>query len=91
MSAISSFLTDDEIKEITNPLTQPAAIVRWFRNNGFPDCRVRPNGLPLITRTQFDAGAADTIGSTATALSDDLDMTAYLKKFGKSAKNKAHV
>lgn len=84
------FLTDDEIREIVKPLTQPAAIVRWFRANGFPDCRVRPNGLPLITRAQFDAVSAGLAGQQLDTASDDLDLTAYLKKFGKGPKSKAH-
>lgn len=48
------FLTDDEIRQIVNPLTQPAAIVRWFRQNGFENLRVKPNGMPLISRVYFD-------------------------------------
>ena len=90
MSAQPPFLSDDEIREIVTPLTQPAAIVRWFRANGFPDCRVRPNGLPLITRAQFDAVSAGQAGQQPDTASDDLDLTAYLKKFGKGPKSKAH-
>jgi hypothetical protein len=48
------FLTDDEIHEIVHPLTQPAAIMRWFRRNGFDQVKVKPNGMPLIGRTYFE-------------------------------------
>jgi hypothetical protein len=59
MSALP-YLSDDEILSIVRPLTQPAAIVRWFRLNGFPDVRKRPNGMPLVSRTYFDAATAGT-------------------------------
>jgi hypothetical protein len=49
------YLTDDEILALTKPLVQPAAIVRWFRSNGFDALKIRPNGMPLINRTHFDA------------------------------------
>lgn len=56
------YLTDAEILGIVAPLRQPAAIVRWFRHEGF-EVRVRPNGMPLISRAHFDA---ITSGPTAT-------------------------
>lgn len=55
--ATPPFLTDDEIMEIARPLKQPAAIARWFRANGY-DVKVRPNGMPLINRANFDAASA---------------------------------
>ncbi len=51
---MSPYLTDAEILGIVAPLKQPAAIVRWFRREGF-EIRVRPNGMPLISRAHFDA------------------------------------
>jgi len=47
-------LTDAEIREMVFPLTQPAAIVRWFKKQGFT-VKVRPNGMPLVSRAHFDA------------------------------------
>lgn len=47
------FLTDTEILEIVKPLQQPAAIVRWFRDHGYV-CRVKPNRMPLISRSHFE-------------------------------------
>lgn len=58
MSAQHPFLSDEEILEIVKPLTQPAAIMRWFKHNGFPDVKARPNGMPLISRAYFDAVTA---------------------------------
>jgi hypothetical protein len=48
------FLTDEEILEIVKPLRQPAAILRWFRKNGFDQVKPKPNGMPLIGRTYFE-------------------------------------
>jgi hypothetical protein len=48
------FLSDEEIFAIVKPLTQPAAIIRWFKNNGFDQIKVKPNGMPLVGRTYFD-------------------------------------
>jgi hypothetical protein len=46
-------LTDAELLEIASPLKQPAAIVRWFRGEGF-SLKTKPNGMPLITRSEFE-------------------------------------
>ncbi|MFC7514585.1 hypothetical protein ACFQUU_06175 [Herbaspirillum sp. GCM10030257] len=54
MSANPLFLSNEEIFAIVHPLTQPAAIVRWFKHNRFTDVKVRPNGMPLIARAYFD-------------------------------------
>lgn len=48
------FLTDAQILDIVKPLTQPAAIVRWFVREGFT-VKVRPNGMPLISSAHYEA------------------------------------
>ena len=47
-------LTDAEILDMVAPLKQPAAIVRWFRAQGFT-VREKPNGMPLVGRSHFEA------------------------------------
>jgi len=84
MSALPPFLTDEEIFAIVHPLQQPAAIVRWFKNNGFGDLKVRPNGLPLITRAYFDqvtAGQAK-LEAGATPPGAQPDIEAFRQKHG---------
>lgn len=89
MSANPPFLTDEEIFAIVHPLVQPAAIVRWFKNNGFDQLKVRPNGLPLIARAYYDQVTA---GSTITTQTDtgsvQPNVQAYLDKIAKGAKSK---
>ncbi|KAF1042602.1 MAG: hypothetical protein GAK35_02649 [Herbaspirillum frisingense] len=55
MNVPSPFLSDEEILTIAEPLVQSAAIMRWFRKNGFVDLPRRPNGMPLVARAYFDA------------------------------------
>jgi hypothetical protein len=52
-------LTDIEVGEICDPLTQPAAQVRYLRSLGLRVDR-KPNGRPLVNRAHYDAvrGAA---------------------------------
>lgn len=89
MSPVCPFLTDDEIREIVKPLVQPAAIVRWFRSNGFDKLRVKPNGMPLISRAYFDevtAGAAATTTSSKSEVVPQPNVAAYLARIGPEAK-----
>lgn len=47
------FLTGDEIAQITEPLKQGAARIRYFEKLG---CKVapRPNGQPLVARSEWE-------------------------------------
>jgi hypothetical protein len=54
MNSQLPFLTDSEALEIVKPLTQSAAINRWFKQNGFDKIKTKPNGMPLIRRAYFD-------------------------------------
>ncbi len=47
-------LTQPEIDRICEPLTQPAAQVRYLRSLGLVVAR-RPNGRPLVNRKHYDA------------------------------------
>ncbi|CCD29983.1 conserved hypothetical protein [Candidatus Glomeribacter gigasporarum BEG34] len=84
------FLTDAELREIVKPLRQPAAIARWFKDQGFVT-RIKPNGMPLISRAHFEAMMIHT-ESNHRAHSSGVhlqpDRSALLKRFGK---NTSHV
>lgn len=47
-------LTDAEIADITVPLTQGAARIKFFESIGVK-ARAKPNGQPLVWRKDFDA------------------------------------
>lgn len=50
----SPYLSDEEVADITNPLTQGAARCRYFRKLGVK-VDPRPNGQPLVGRAEFEA------------------------------------
>jgi len=55
------FLSDLEIADFCDPLTQPAAQVRYLRRQGL-EVKVKPNGRPLVSRSLVDSilrGAVD--------------------------------
>lgn len=47
------YLTDEEIEDITKPLTQGAARIKYFRSLGVK-CEPKPNGQPLVGRAEFE-------------------------------------
>lgn len=51
---MSPFLSDTEILTVCSPLTQPAAMIRYLKDQGFHVKR-RPNGWPLISRANFES------------------------------------
>lgn len=51
---MSAHLSDAEIAEITKPLTQGAARIRFFLELGVK-VAPRPNGQPLVWRADFEA------------------------------------
>lgn len=83
------YLTEAEIREIADPLCQPAAIVRWFKKSGF-DVTVRPNGMPLITRSNFEAvkGSIATRGDKPSE-EESPDVAGYLKSLSKRTQQKS--
>jgi hypothetical protein len=52
---MTPYLTDEEIEHITDPLTQGAARIRYFREVLEVKVKPRPNGQPLVWRSDFDA------------------------------------
>ena len=48
------YLSDAELLHICNPLTQPAAMIRYLKREGFHVKR-RPDGWPLLSRANYDA------------------------------------
>ena len=71
---------------MVEPLQQPAAIVRWFKKQGFVVKVVRPNGMPLISRTAWEAylSPEPTASDTATETSANTpDAAAFLARFQK--------
>jgi len=85
MSALP-YLTDDEIRAMAKPLTQPAAIARWLEREGFT-VKAKPNGMPLIARAHFEAVLS---GQTSQApASNDSgpnsgpNVVAFLQKFSR--------
>lgn len=47
------YLTEEEIEGICFPLTQPAAMIRYLRAEGF-FVKPRPDGRPLVSRENFN-------------------------------------
>lgn len=90
MSAVPPFLSEAEIFAIVHPLTQPAAIVRWFMSNGFTELKVRPNGLPLIARAYFDQVTAGSVKVPEQAQEPAVqpNVQAYLDRIAKRAKSR---
>lgn len=90
MSSSLPFLTDAEIREITRPLKQPAAIVRWFAEHGFV-IKVKPNGFPLIGRNHFEEvmiGAKGQDGECRPGTGPDVK--ALLDRLGKGRAHYGH-
>lgn len=52
---MSPHLTDAEIAEITEPLTQGAARCRYIRKVYGVTVKEKPNGQPLVGRAEFEA------------------------------------
>lgn len=79
-------LTTEEILDMVSPLQQPAAIVRWFKKQGFVVKVVRPNGFPLISRTAWEAHLSVTPTETAATIetpANTPDVAAFLARFQK--------
>jgi len=78
-------LTDAEIIDMVAPLKQPAAIVRWFRAQGFT-VREKPNGMPLVSRAHFEAHLSGEQAPSVTAdatPANTPDVAAFLSRFNK--------
>ena len=92
MSQPRLHLTDEEMLEMAKPLVQPAAIVRWFREQGYI-CRIKPNRMPLISRAHFEqvsgcstAANDPSAAPQSTSSNDEPDAAALLARFTKKPK-----
>lgn len=59
---MTPFLSDEELLKVCEPIKQPAAMIRHLKRQGFHVKR-RPNGWPLVSRSNFEAvmmGSAQT-------------------------------
>ncbi|CAE6824004.1 hypothetical protein R69746_06187 [Paraburkholderia aspalathi] len=71
---------------MASPLRQPAAIARWFKQQGF-EVKTKPNGMPLVSRSNFEYVMR---GVTATPGTGDIDhgrnrpdVDALMRRIGK--------
>lgn len=48
------WLTQDEISDLCDPLTQHAAQIRFMRDELGLTVRTKPNGAPLVVRSHFE-------------------------------------
>ena len=79
------FLTDAEVREMAEPLVQPAAIRRWCVAQGIPH-KVKPSGMPLISRS-----ALDVLPPRVDQVEEEKpDVSGLLEKFRKGANNGDH-
>jgi hypothetical protein len=60
------YLSQAEIDEITEPLQRPADQCRWLREAGFV-VKQRPNGRPLVSRSNFEAVMSGAVHAPTTA------------------------
>jgi len=87
MNSPLPFMSDEEILLLVKPLTQKAAIMRWFRNNGFPDVKPKPNGLPLIFRSAFDAAPAAVNSGSHSQTSAQPNVLEFRLRYGNKSKS----
>jgi len=88
---VKPYLSDAEIDEICEPLTQPHAQIRYLRTLGVPVSR-KPGGRPLVGRAAFDrvmAGAAPEAANEAHAPNASVqpDHAALQQLFNKQRKH----
>lgn len=87
MSAVTPFLTDDEVAMLCTPLTQPAAIRRFLTRLGVP-FRIRPDGRPIVSRRQADdLFSSPPGGSTAAQKETEPNRAAIMARFSKRARS----
>ncbi len=85
------YLSDAEIDEICEPLTQPHAQIRYLRTLGVPVSR-KPGGRPLVGRAAFDrvmAGSPPVAANDAQPSADapQPDLAALQQLFNKQRKH----
>ena len=76
--SLPPYLTDAEIAHITEPRTQGAARIKFFRRLGVK-VEPRPNGQPLVWRANFEAARAAPAANDAAAPAEP-DWSGFRKK-----------
>ena len=81
-------LTDAEIADITAPLTQGAARIRFFRRLGVK-VEAKPNGQPLVWRSDFEAARRQQdAANDARPVSRDWSAFEERVRYGRGSKEK---
>lgn len=81
------YLTPDEVAEITEPLTQGAARIKYFRRIGVK-AEPRPNGQPLVLRCDFEASRQQEAANDGKPGRSDWSKFDDKVKYGRGAKEK---
>lgn len=81
------YLTDEEIAEITKPLTQGAARIRYFKRIGCQRVEPKPNGQPLVWRSEYEAAKVAAPAANDTKQAPAADWSGMRKKvrYGRGA------
>ena len=90
MMAASPWLSDDEVRELCEPLVQPAAMRRFLAEQLRLHVRSKKNGRPLVTRSELERVLGATrFGPDATpSQSSGVDIQSLRKHL---AERKAHA
>ncbi len=78
-AGLKPYLTSEEIAEITEPRTQGAARIRFFRQLGVK-VEARPNGQPLVWRADFEAARMHDRQAANDGRQAQVDWTEFDKK-----------
>lgn len=86
------YLTTDEINDICDPLTQPAAQIRHLQRMGMQVLR-KANGRPLVARAEYERVAVrhDDGQQVSTAPANQPDIAALRAAVGKGQGNGAQA
>ena len=83
------YLTDSEINEICDPLTQPHAQRRFLLNLGIL-VKKKPNGRPLVSRAEFERAMMNN-PAKASEIGSQPNPAAYLKLVNKERRHGAQT
>ncbi len=76
------YLTDEEVEFITRPRTQGAARIRYFREVLKVQVEPRPNGQPLVWRSDFETTRRREQEAANDGRSPSRDWSAFEKRVG---------
>ena len=89
MMAATPWLSDDEVRELCEPLVQPAAQRRFLADQLRLHVRSKKNGRPLVARSELERvmGAARFGGSSTTSPQTGVDIAALRKHLNQRGTN----